>query len=100
MGVFGNLIGQGLGNLAGGYFGQAGTGQTVGGALGSLLPFARGGRVTQGNAPRPVSFGHKVQRFEKAGLVQPDPVYGYAVGGKVFTSMRVVKHKRAKSKRC
>ena len=45
MGAFGNLLGQGLGRLGGGFFGQGDLGQGIGGQLGSLLPFARGGRV-------------------------------------------------------
>lgn len=44
MGVFGNLLGQGLGRLGGGLFGQGDLGQNVGGSLGNLLPFKRGGR--------------------------------------------------------
>lgn len=45
MGLFGNLIGQGLGSLAGGLIGHSKEGQTIGGTLGGFLPFAKGGRV-------------------------------------------------------
>jgi hypothetical protein len=49
MGVFGNLIGSGLGSVAGRYFGgndaSQNAGGTIGGALGGLLPFRRGGKV-------------------------------------------------------
>jgi hypothetical protein len=44
MGVFGNLLGQGLGRLGGGLFGQGDVGQNVGGSLGNLLTFIKGGR--------------------------------------------------------
>lgn len=46
MGFFGNLIGQGLGGLAGGTIGHQKEGGAIGGTLGSMLiPFAKGGRV-------------------------------------------------------
>lgn len=48
MGLFGNLLGQGVGALAGGAFGgDAGrsAGQNIGGQLGNFLPFAKGGMV-------------------------------------------------------
>jgi len=48
MGVFGNLLGQGIGYLGGGLFGgqkAKDTGRTIGGALGGLLPFKQGGKV-------------------------------------------------------
>jgi hypothetical protein len=48
MGVFGNLLGQGIGYLGGGLFGgqkAKDTGRTIGGALGTLLPFQQGGIV-------------------------------------------------------
>ena len=48
MGVFGNLLGQGVGNLIGGKVGGkkgSGTGQQIGGIAGSLLPFKKGGKV-------------------------------------------------------
>ncbi len=47
MGVFGNLLGQGLGALGEGIFGKTPgiDGQQLGGHVGSWLPFARGGVV-------------------------------------------------------
>jgi hypothetical protein len=45
MGIFGNLLGQGLGNLAGGLIGHSKEGQTIGGTLGGFLPFKNGGIV-------------------------------------------------------
>ena len=45
MGVFGNLLGQGLGSLAGGLIGHSKEGQTIGGTLGGFLPFKEGGMV-------------------------------------------------------
>lgn len=45
MGLFGNLVGQGLGSLAGGLIGHSKEGQAIGGTLGGFLPFATGGRV-------------------------------------------------------
>lgn len=48
MGFFGNLIGKGLGGLAGSIFGDKGrdVGSELGGTLGSnFIPFRRGGRV-------------------------------------------------------
>lgn len=48
MGFLGNLLGQGLGYLGGGLFGDSGTGSKIGGALGSFLPFKKGGRVPGG----------------------------------------------------
>lgn len=44
MGILGNLLGQGLGRLGGGFFGQGDIGQNVGGSLGNFLPFKRGGK--------------------------------------------------------
>jgi hypothetical protein len=47
-GVLGGLLGSGLGYLGGGLFGgqrAKDTGKTIGGALGSLLPFQQGGIV-------------------------------------------------------
>jgi hypothetical protein len=44
MGAWGNLLGQGLGRLGGGFFGQGDLGQNLGGSLGNLLPFKRGGK--------------------------------------------------------
>lgn len=45
MGFFGNLVGQGLGGLAGGFIGHQKEGSAIGGTLGSMLPFKKGGRV-------------------------------------------------------
>jgi hypothetical protein len=48
MGVFGNLIGSGLGSVGGQYFGGdrgRDAGGVIGGALGGLLPFRKGGKV-------------------------------------------------------
>jgi len=45
MGFFGNLLGQAIGGLGGGLFGQRDTGAKVGGTLGNLLPFSRGGII-------------------------------------------------------
>ena len=45
MGFLGNLLGQGLGYLGGGLFGDSGTGSKIGGALGNFLPFEKGGKV-------------------------------------------------------
>lgn len=47
MGFFGNLLGQGLGALGGGLFGDSGTGSKIGGALGNFLPFKKGGKVPE-----------------------------------------------------
>lgn len=51
MGFFGNLLGQGLGGLAGGLFGKKGQdiGAGIGGELGSLVPFKKGGAVGKRN---------------------------------------------------
>ena len=46
MGIFGNLLGQGLGALGSTFFPVKGLdGQAIGGALGSLAPFKNGGAV-------------------------------------------------------
>ena len=46
MGVFGNLLGQGLGALGSAFLPVKGLdGQAIGGALGSLAPFKNGGPV-------------------------------------------------------
>jgi hypothetical protein len=48
MGMFGNIIGGGLGQMIGGYAGGArgrDAGGTIGGTIGNLLPFKKGGRV-------------------------------------------------------
>lgn len=60
MGVFGNLIGQGLGALGSHVLPIPGVnGKELGGFLGGMLPFARGGVV-----PR-YRKGGKVQRRKK-----------------------------------
>ena len=45
MGFFGNLAGQALGGLAGGFIGHQKEGSAIGGTLGSMLPFKKGGMV-------------------------------------------------------
>lgn len=46
MGVFGNLLGSTLGGLGSALFPIPGVnGSNLGGAIGNLLPFKRGGRV-------------------------------------------------------
>jgi len=45
MGFFGNLLGQGLGGLAGGAIGHQKEGSAIGGTLGNMLPFKKGGMV-------------------------------------------------------
>jgi hypothetical protein len=59
MGVFGEIIGSGLGQAGGQYFGGdegRRVGGTVGGALGGLLPFKKGGRIKGGKkgTPKPI----------------------------------------------
>ena len=65
MGFFGNLLGQGLGALGSQLFPIAGVdGAKLGGSLGGMLPFARGGVI-----PVPVNRykkGGKIQRKKKA----------------------------------
>lgn len=70
MGFFGELLGKGAGHVIGGLFGKSGTGETVGGALGGLLPFQHGGRV-----PR-------VRKMKKGGKVAPVKPRGMKRGGK------------------
>lgn len=53
MGFFGNLLGQGLGGLAGGAIGHQKEGAAIGGTLGGMLPFKKGGRVP-GKKGKPV----------------------------------------------
>lgn len=50
MGFFGNLIGQGLGGLAGGAIGHQREGAAIGGTLGGMLPFKKGGMVSRNGA--------------------------------------------------
>jgi hypothetical protein len=45
MGMFGNLLGKVGGSLLGGLFGDKQTGGEIGSALGSFLPFKKGGKV-------------------------------------------------------
>ncbi len=60
MGVFGNLIGQGLGALGSHVLPIPGVnGRELGGAIGSWLPFARGGMVPKYRK------GGRVQRKRK-----------------------------------
>jgi len=71
MGFFGNLIGQGLGALGSQLFPIPGvSGQELGGHLGNLLPFARGGVV-----PTPVrrayQRGGKVSKPSKSKKSKP-----------------------------
>lgn len=62
MGLFGNLLGQGLGSLAGSLIGHSKEGQTIGGTLGGFLPFSKGGRVPgpKGKARRAIVHGGEV----------------------------------------
>ena len=87
MGFFGNLLGQGLGHLAGGVMGDSGTGANIGGQLGGLLPFSHGGRVrTPGmRMPRPVV---GLLRYAMGGVAQAPPVIGYSNGGAVQKKKR------------
>jgi hypothetical protein len=64
MGVFGNLLGQGLGRLGGGLFGQGDLGQNVGGQLGNLLPFKKGGRK---KASKPKAKGKATKARKRGG---------------------------------
>lgn len=48
MGFFGNLLGKVGGGLVGGLFGDKQTGSDIGSALGSFLPFKKGGPVPGG----------------------------------------------------
>jgi hypothetical protein len=59
MGFFGNLIGQGLGGLAGGAIGHQKEGAAIGGTLGGMLPFKKGGKVPgpRGKAVKAVVHG-------------------------------------------
>jgi len=63
MGVFGNLLGQGLGALGEGIFGKTPgiDGQQLGGHIGNWLPFARGGMV-----PLPVP----IRKYQRGGRVK------------------------------
>lgn len=62
MGLFGNLVGQGLGSLAGGLIGHSKEGQAIGGTLGGFLPFKKGGRVpgAKGKAMKAIVHGGEV----------------------------------------
>ena len=52
MGFFGNLLGQGVGGLAGGLIGHQKEGSAIGGTLGSMLPFKKGGIVRRTGAAK------------------------------------------------
>jgi hypothetical protein len=64
MGVFGNLLGQGLGALGESIFGKTDgiDGQRLGGSIGNWLPFARGGVIPK----RAYQRGGKVNRPHKS----------------------------------
>jgi hypothetical protein len=69
MGLFGSLIGQGLGALGGGLFGNQELGRSIGGQIGqNVLPFARGAVVR----PSPLYTG---------GLIQPVSAYAIQASG-------------------
>lgn len=86
MGFFGNLIGKGLGGLAGGLFGDKGRsiGGDVGGTLGSaLIPFAGGGRLMK-------------PQFKRGGRLRPlGRMPQMRIGGKVRKGSAAAKRKMA-----
>lgn len=53
MGFLGNLFGQAAGGTLGGWLGNRDTGASIGGALGNLLPFGRGGSIPPSMASVP-----------------------------------------------
>jgi hypothetical protein len=74
MGFFGNLLGQGLGALGSRFLPIPGVdGKQLGGALGGMLPFQKGGRVP----------AHKIMGYERGGAI---PSNRYQRGGKVKKS--------------
>jgi len=93
MGFFGNLIGQGLGGLAGGLFGDKGRsiGAGVGGALGGgLIPFAGGGKIYGRYGP-PESVA-----FKRGGKLRPlGRMPQMRMGGKVRKGSTAAKRKMA-----
>ena len=68
MGFFGSLLGQGLGALGSQLFPIAGVdGAKLGGSLGNMLPFARGGMIpVPVNRTSAYKHGGRVQRKKKA----------------------------------
>ena len=68
MGFLSNLLGQGLGYLGGGLFGDSGTGAKIGGALGNLLPFKKGGRVPQTHSGQVPALLHSGEYVLPAGV--------------------------------
>jgi hypothetical protein len=74
MGFFGNLLGQGLGygvsKAFGGSDGVTNVAKDVGGSIGSLLPFRKGGRVKHKKG--------KKKAYRKGGLADEN---GYVMGG-------------------
>jgi hypothetical protein len=50
MPFFGKLLGETLGNIGGAFVGKSDEGRAVGGAIGDLLPFRRGGMVKKTKA--------------------------------------------------
>jgi hypothetical protein len=87
MGFFGNLIGQGLGGLAGGLFGDKGRsiGAGVGGAIGGgLIPFSKGGRLMSNPSMR---MGGKLRPLGRMPQMR--------MGGKVRRGSAAAKRKMA-----
>ena len=77
MGVFGNLLGQGAGALGSQFLPIPGVnGQQLGGFLGNMMPFRKGGRVT----------AHKIMGYARGGGVEP--MNQYLRGGKVKKSKK------------
>ena len=68
MGFFGNLLGGALGSLGSQLFPIPGVdGKTLGGSLGNMLPFARGGMIpVPVNRTSAYKHGGRVQRKKKA----------------------------------
>jgi hypothetical protein len=87
MGFFGNLIGKGLGGLAGGLFGDKGrsVGSDIGGTLGSaLIPFSKGGRLMT------------TPSLQKGGKLRPlGRMPSMRMGGKIRKGSAAAKRKMA-----
>jgi hypothetical protein len=67
MGFLGNLFGQAAGGTLGGWLGNRDTGASIGGALGNLLPFGRGGSIPPSMASVPFyQRGGKVKKGKKS----------------------------------
>lgn len=64
MGFIGEAIGKGLGAFGGSLLGHTDAGKDIGGALGSFLPFKKGGRV---NAMVVMNAKPKKRKAKKAG---------------------------------